>query len=54
MVGVTVADANRGLALIGDELICEVDGDGTAWWSAPDAPEAPATTGSHLIRCTTN
>jgi Winged helix DNA-binding domain len=47
--GLTVADAKAGLALVGDELICEVDGEGTAWWSAPDAPAPPATTGAHLI-----
>jgi Winged helix DNA-binding domain len=47
--GLTVADAKAGLALVGDEFVCEVDGEGTAWWSAPDAPAAPASTGAHLI-----
>ncbi|MET0600685.1 MAG: winged helix DNA-binding domain-containing protein [Baekduia sp.] len=47
--GLTVADAKAGLALVGDELVCEVDGDGAAWWSAPDAPAAPVRTGAHLV-----
>jgi hypothetical protein len=47
--GLTVADAKAGLALVGDEFVCEVDGEGTAWWSAPDAPAASASTGAHLI-----
>lgn len=47
--GLTAADAKAGLALVGDELVCEIDGEGTAWWSAPDAPAAPAATGAHLI-----
>lgn len=47
--GLTVADAKAGLALVGDDFICEVDGEGTAWWSAPDTPVAPASTGAHLI-----
>jgi hypothetical protein len=37
------------LAHVGDELVCEVDGDGAQWWSAPDAPAAPVSTGAHLI-----
>jgi hypothetical protein len=47
--GLTVADAKAGLALIGDDFVCEVDGEGVAWWSSPDAPAAPASTGAHLI-----
>ena len=47
--GLTVADAKAGLALIGDELRLRGRRRGTAWWSAPDAPAAPASTGAHLI-----
>lgn len=47
--GLTVAGAKAGLALVCDELVCEVDGEGTAWWSAPDSAAAPASTGAHLI-----
>ena len=49
MVGLIVADAKAGLALVGDEFACEVDGEGTEWWSAPDAPAALVSTGAHLI-----
>ena len=47
--GLTVAEVQVGLALAGAELIREVDGEGTTWWSDPDAPAPPATTGAHLI-----
>jgi hypothetical protein len=47
--GLTVADATTGLELVGDELIAETDGDGTTFWSAPDAPPPASATGAHLI-----
>lgn len=47
--GLTVADATVGLGLVGDELIAETDGDGTTFWSAPDAPPPASATGAHLI-----